>query len=403
MIDQGKNFMIGLFVIAAVSIIIFILLFLHPSVGNEELVLRVRFADIDKISVGTRVTFAGKPIGEVVAINEVEETERNRIGRDGKVYVYELVLRADSSINVYNTDEIAAKTSGLLGEKSVVITPLPPKPGETLKVVSHDILYANEQGGVDDALKELRKIGNKIDTTLSAVEDVFLDLHKQHLFEKMAATAENLKSITSALNKPDQWSETLDNFHDLSAKMNKSWKTVDISLKNLSKATANAKTFTGDGVTLIGDVKEGRGTLGNLLRRDDLYLKANALLSKANVTLNDIGHYGLLYHSDKGWQRLRARRMNMIYKLQNPQEFSNFFNDEIDGISTSLERVSMVLNDTESTVSSCCLNQNRDFTKVFSELLGRVKELEEALNMYNQQLQDESCKVVTESQCPYEG
>ncbi|HRD54800.1 MAG TPA: MlaD family protein [Parachlamydiaceae bacterium] len=403
MIDQAKNFMIGLFVIAAISIVIFILLFLHPSVGNEELVLRVRFADIDKISVGTRVTFAGKPIGEVVAINEVEETEKDRIGRDGKVYVYELILRADSSINVYNTDEIAAKTSGLLGEKSVVITPLPKKPGETLRVVSNDILYANEQGGVDDALKELRKIGNKIDTTLSAIEEAFNDLNKQHLFEKMAATAENLKSITSALNKPDEWSETLSNFHNLSAKMNKSWKTVDVSLKNILKATANAKTFTGDGVTIIGDMKEGRGTLGGLIRKDDLYLKLGALLSKANVTLNDIGHYGLLYHSDKGWQRLRARRMNMLYKLQNPAEFSNFFNDEIDGISTSLERVNMVLSDTESTLSPCCLGLNRDFTKVFRELLTRVKELEESLNMYNQQMQDESCRVEAELNCPCEG
>ncbi len=392
MIDQAKNFMIGLFVIAAVSIVVFILLFLHPSIGNEELVLRVRFADIDKITVGTRVTFAGKPIGEVVAINEVNDVEENRIGRDGKVYVYELVLKVDSSINVYNTDEIAAKTSGLLGEKSVVITPLPAKPGQTLRVVSNDILYANEQGSVEDALKELRVIGGKLENALDTITTTFNDINKQNLFEKLGATAENLKSITGALNKPDEWSETLNNFHDLSAKMNKSWKTVDISLKNIAKATANARDFTSDGVQIIADVKEGKGTIGNLLRKDDLYLKMNALFSKADITLNDIGHYGLLYHTDKGWQRLRARRMNLLSKLQNPAEFSNFFNDEVDQISTSLSRVNMVLTDT----SSCCLIQNPDFTKVFAELLVRVKELEVSLNMYNQQLNDESCKMAQE-------
>lgn len=400
MIDQAKNFMIGLFVIAAVSIVIFILLFLHPSIGNEELVLRVRFADIDKITVGTRVTFAGRPVGEVVAINEVNDVEENRIGRDGRVYVYELVLKVDSGISVFNTDEISAKTSGLLGEKSVVITPLPAKAGETLRIVNTDILYADEHGGVDEAVRELRIIGNKIETTLDAITLTFNDLNSQKLFEKLGSTAENLKSITTALNKPDEWSQTLTNFHDLSAKMNKSWKSVDISLKNIIKATANARDFTGDGVTIIGDVKEGKGTIGSLLRKDELYLKANALLSKANITLNDIDHYGLLFHTDKGWQRLRARRMNLMYRLQNPQEFSNFFNDEVDEISTSLTRVSAVLADTDSICSPCNLAHNRDFTKVFAELLSRVKELEESLNMYNQQLNDESCKTACDlSQC----
>lgn len=388
MIDQAKNFMIGLFVIAALSIVIFILLFLHPSIGNEELVLRVRFADIDKITVGTRVTFAGKPVGEVVSIEEVKDTEEHRIGKDGKVYVYELTLKVDSSINVFNTDQIAAKTSGLLGEKSVVITPLPAKPGETLRVVSSDILYADETGSVDDALKELRVVGNKLEGALDAITETFNDINKQHLFEKLGSTAENLRSITAALNKPDEWSQTLDNFHDLSAKINKSWKTVDISLKNISKASANAKTFTDDGVTIIADVKKGKGTIGSLLRKDDLYLNTKALLSKANTTLNDIDHYGLLFHSDKGWQRLRARRMNLVYKLQTPQEFRNFFNDELDQISTSLSRVNIVLGESEGLCSPCEL-QSYDFTKVFAELLARVKDMEESLNMYNQQLTDE--------------
>jgi len=393
MIDQAKNFMIGLFVIAAVSIVVFILLFLHPSIGDEKLVLNVRFADVDKITVGTRVTFAGMPIGEVVAIKEVEEVEENRIGKDGKVYVYELKLRVDSSINVFNTDEIATKTSGLLGEKSVVITPLPAIPGKTELVKVYEILYANEQGSVEDAIKEVRSLGNKLEIALDSITETFNSLNKQNLFEKLGSTADNLQSITAALNKPEQWSETLDNFHLLSQKINNSWKSVDLSLKNLTKATASARDFTTDGAIIIADVKKGKGTIGSLLRKDDLYLKANALFNKADVTLNDIGHYGLLYHTDKGWQRLRARRMNLLYKLQSPEEFRNYFNDEVDQISTSLSRVNYVLEDANAMCPPCGLMENCDFTKVFAELLSRVKGLEESLNMYNQQLADESCKI----------
>jgi phospholipid/cholesterol/gamma-HCH transport system substrate-binding protein len=61
--DQAKNILIGIFVIVACAIIVFVLMFLHPSVGDESRLLRVRFANIDKITLGTRVNFAGKPVG----------------------------------------------------------------------------------------------------------------------------------------------------------------------------------------------------------------------------------------------------------------------------------------------------------------------------------------------------
>ena len=42
MADQLKNFMIGLFVTAAVGVVIFILMFLHPRIGDEGRILHVR-------------------------------------------------------------------------------------------------------------------------------------------------------------------------------------------------------------------------------------------------------------------------------------------------------------------------------------------------------------------------
>jgi phospholipid/cholesterol/gamma-HCH transport system substrate-binding protein len=98
--DQSKNVLIGIFVIAALSVITFVILFLHPKVGDEGHLLRVRFADIDKIPVGTRVLFAGKPVGEVVAITEIDQVADERQGHEGKVFLYQLDLRVDSSVNV---------------------------------------------------------------------------------------------------------------------------------------------------------------------------------------------------------------------------------------------------------------------------------------------------------------
>src|SRR5947209_20418902 len=95
-----KNILIGIFVLTAIGIIVFMVLFLHPSVGDNAKTLRVRFTDIDKVNVGTRVTFAGRPVGEVVSIQELPDARTNRISKNGDIYVYELVLKVDSAVDV---------------------------------------------------------------------------------------------------------------------------------------------------------------------------------------------------------------------------------------------------------------------------------------------------------------
>ena len=71
MTDRMKNILIGLFVTGAVATMIGLVLFLKPTVGDGKKTMCVRFTNISGISVGTRVNFAGKPIGEVVHIQEL--------------------------------------------------------------------------------------------------------------------------------------------------------------------------------------------------------------------------------------------------------------------------------------------------------------------------------------------
>lgn len=357
--DQAKNMLIGIFVIAACAIIIFLLMFLHPSVGDEGRILRVRFADIDKISVGTRVTFAGKPVGEVIEIRELPDVDVQRKIINGYVYVYELTLRVDTGVNVFNTDEVASRTSGLLGEKSVAITPGAPKSGETLYLVNEEIIYATETGSVEDALKELETLAIKIGATIDSVNLALDSMQKNNFWDNLGATAANVRNISQALNSPEKWSETLTNIHGFSEKINK-----------------------------------GEGTIGKLFAKDEMYLRLTSLLSKGETTMNDINHYGILFHLDKHWQRLRARRLNLLQKLSSPQEFRNYFNDEIDQIQTSLSRVSMVLESQGNQPPYCCSNllTSSEYTKVFAELMRRVSALEEEVRLYNEQIVDTAVK-----------
>jgi phospholipid/cholesterol/gamma-HCH transport system substrate-binding protein len=385
MFDQAKNLMIGLFVIAAVTIVIFILLFIHPMVGDDGKILRVRFSNIDKINVGTRVTFGGKPVGEVIEIIEVIEDPDPRKAHDGNVYVYELKLAVDTSVNVYNSDDVSLRTSGLLGEKSVSITPLPPEKGQKLIIVNDEIIYADEGGTVEDTFKEFKELSDKIDLALDQVVDTLKEIKKTELLAKIAGTFGNLEEITGTLNRPEDWSKFLSNITDFSQDLIDSWDNVDEAIHNISKATSNTNL-------IFEQVTQGKGTVGKFFMSDDFYLRMTSLLSKAETILNDVNHYGVLFHLDKNWQRLRARRLNLLQKLCTPQEFRNFFNDEVDQISTSLSRVYMLLNRNGCTTKCPNLVKDYEFSKVFSELLRRVEGVEEQLKMYNIQLQDYNVK-----------
>lgn len=395
--DSGKNVLIGLFVVAAATIVIFILLFLHPTVGDDAQKIRVRFANIDKISMGTRVTYGGKPVGEVIEIKEIEDPkDARKPGKGGFVYIYELLLGVDSQVRVYNTDEISSRTSGLLGEKTVEISPIAAKPGEQIRLVSDQTLYANESGSVEETLKEFKELSDKIEETLDSFKFAIDELNRQKIWEKISHTAQNLSDITTALNNPEKWTNILDNLDIAAAKapetldeFQKVAHHIDESMQSIRE---NLNLSLLDLNLVTRNVSSGKGTLGSLLMREDLYLNTSSLLSKAETILDDVSHYGVFFQNDKRWQRLRARRANLITRLSCPTEFQNYFNDELDQITTSLARISMVLQDTECQDCYQSFMDDESFRMVFSELLRRVTQMEKSLQLYNQQLTDPYCQ-----------
>jgi phospholipid/cholesterol/gamma-HCH transport system substrate-binding protein len=352
----------------------------------------VRFADIDKVNIGTRVTFAGKAIGKVIAIKKLEDERLGPKDTYGHVYVYQLTLALDSGEEVFNTDEIGLRTSGLLGERSVAIIPVAPKEGVVLQQLGpDDIIYAEETGSVESTMAEFKELADKMNIVLDGVHVILEDIRKEEVVNKVAQAIQNITEITAAINQPDELTAIINNFQEFTAhlatRLPASWDTIDEALGSLNDSTENIRHATHTADVMITDISKGKGSAGKILVDDELYLRITSLLGKGEIVLNDINHYGILYHLDKGWQRLRARRMNLLETLNTPQEFRNYFNDEIDMISTSLSRVSMVLDKVEFC-SPCLLIDDIDFRKVFAELMRRVQEFEESLNLYNQQVVD---------------
>jgi phospholipid/cholesterol/gamma-HCH transport system substrate-binding protein len=100
-----------------------------------------------------------------------------------------------------------------------------------------------------------------------------------------------------------------------------------------------------------------------------------------------MNRYGLLFHLNKDWQRLNARRQRLLQRLSTPEKFNVFFQKEMDGISDSLSRVSLSLSDTACYPQSLLCDP--DFIHRFAQLLKQIEAMEDSLKIYNEQVIDQ--------------
>ena len=141
------------------------------------------------------------------------------------------------------------------------------------------------------------------------------------------------------------------------------------------------------------DIATGSGTLGRILNNEDFYLRLNSLMSKSEMLMNDINHYGLLFQYNKQWQKCRTKKANIANALESPKEFKEFFEHEIDEISASLGRVAEVLDRADQDKEREIIMQNSAFQRDFVVLLRQVKALNDAIRLFNQDLVSKSTEL----------
>jgi phospholipid/cholesterol/gamma-HCH transport system substrate-binding protein len=392
--EQTKNMLIGAFVIACCAVIIWLILFLKPGVGDGKQTIYVRFSAINQINVGTRVLFAGKPVGEVVAIQEIFDARQKPIADAlGEIYCFQLVLKVDSSVKVYDTDEIIVQTTGLLGEKSIAIIPkLPPK-GVTPKLIDDHPIYAQSVDPIENALNKLSSLSKDMSKTFQQISSWFQkngdDLG--NTVRSFGMTMDEIKVTVRSINEqnivPDikkavmTFTDTMSEVKKSIAELKKGevFANAGVIANNLKAASESVKEIT-------ADIADGKGTLGKLITGDDLYLHASAVLSKVDTLMNDINHYGILFHLNKSWQRQRAQRITVLNALNTPGNFKSYFETEISQINTAMSRLSMLIEKANVSPEKEEILNNKEFLKDFSELLRQADELSGNLRLYNQQL-----------------
>lgn len=381
--DQLKNTMIGLFVIGSTSLAVWVLIFLNPSLGDAGRLQKVRFTNIDKVNIGTQVTFAGKPIGEVIDIALVDDSRcAADFDKGGPVYPYELTLQYDSRYGIHRDDEISVVTAGLLGERSININPRRVGDCALLEDVSHEIVYAVPSIGVEETIAGIRTLLERVDGGLK-------DLEQKDFWDNLGDAVHAFSEIAQALNQPDDWKVIPNNLNqasmavsELSENINGHWPKMSKGIDDFAAAARHIEE-------VVDKVNRGEGSLGKVVAGDGIALQLSSVLTKAEILMNDVNHYGVLFHLDRTWQRQRTRRLNKLEELSTPVQFRRYFEEELDKINTSLARVSILMEESGRANDNCALADDKEVQKAFRDLRRRLKSVEETLDQYNGMIQEQ--------------
>jgi len=396
---QIKNFLIGVFLIGAIGVLVSLVMFLRPSVGDERQTIFVRFSNINKINIGTRVLFAGKAVGEVTEINQIYHARETQPSDPlGRLYFYQLTLKIDSKVRVYNTDLIAIQTSGLLGEKSIGITPKAPPTGTSPQLLTEKTpYYADSVDPIENTFNRLSDIGQKMEDTI--------DLVKNWVEENSSNLSQAVSSFGSAMQQVDIAAKQLNDGQLVSevkegvARFNASMQKVEDAIaqmqqagvfENVGSIAANMQSASTRFESITDDIASGKGTFGKLIANDDMYLRLTAILSKLDTTMNDVNHYGVLFHLNKGWQMMRTKRLTAMNALDSPSDFKQYFQSEIDQINTAMARISMMIDKAQDSPENNKVVESAKFKQNFAELLRQVDEMSDNLRLYNEKLMEQA-------------
>ena len=302
--DKTKAFWLGLFIVIAMALSAWLILFLKPSLGDGRVTLTVRFSNIDKISQGTLVTFGGKPVGEVTEIKEVADPRAAPADAFGNLYIYELTLKVDSSVKIFTYDEITFATSGLLGEKSIAIIPRATPPGALPATqVADSILFARSTDKLEETLNKLTNVAGTFNDTLSEVS-IFIELNNQDFnqtLKSLSGAAHEMRSFLAQANESNLVGRAAVATENLSGAMEKA---------NLFFASAQQNQIIerlGSSCDCIHEASslfyQGEGTIAQLVNSECFYVQMVTVLSQLQAILHDINTYGVLYQFNRKWQR----------------------------------------------------------------------------------------------------
>lgn len=240
---DGLEFKVGLFVVVALGILIFLVARAGDFYMKPGFTVRFVFSYVQGVDAGTPVRLAGVTVGEVKQIQVVRNPQ-------GETQV-EVSTWIAQGVYIEEDAKAVIKSLGMLGEKYIEI--LPGTPG-------------------------VKMIGNGstvIGKTPFAIEDIAEGTRS--LIGQLQSVADNLNQVMS---DPEFKSAVKGTF----VNADKTFGDADAFIQNLTKASEDLKATAASARVVMGRLEKGEGTVGRLLTNDSIArdLEAMAADLKAN-------------------------------------------------------------------------------------------------------------------------
>ncbi|WP_298533813.1 MlaD family protein [uncultured Algibacter sp.] len=279
-------------ILAILGIILFIFGFNYlkgENLLNSSRVFFTEYENVEGLVVSTPVTISGLPVGKVLDIYFKEDGS-------GKIVVKLLV---DSDFEFSKNSSAELYETGLIGGKAIAIMPA----FDNAAIAKYgDYLKGGKKAGLTDLVNQrLTPLQEKIETMMASADELLHNLND--VFDEQ--TKDNLKKSIAEL------SSTMASFKNTSTSLNKmiqdNQEHIDSVLTNASRITSNmadiTKTISDSNIDeTIKSLEEtlnsfnktltamdnGEGTMGKLLKDEELYNNLAGATSELEALLKDI-------------------------------------------------------------------------------------------------------------------
>jgi phospholipid/cholesterol/gamma-HCH transport system substrate-binding protein len=270
--ERGLEFKVGIFVFVGLAMLGALLVqFGRLGEGFKTYYpLTVRFTNASGLLKGSDVLLAGARIGKVAG--------GPRLVREGAGVA--VPLKIYDYVKVPEGTKFSVGSSGLLGDRFVVVTP---PPGQSKAYLAPNAyIDGTRETGIDDLTREggalasdLRGTVQKIDTTVNRLNQETLS----------SANMENLKSSMEHLN------QATGALAESSKKLDGVIEEADSTMASAKKAADNLQNAIADTRKVLHSATQGKGLVATLLNNQELANDLHALISNLRA-------HGVLFYRD---------------------------------------------------------------------------------------------------------
>ena len=285
-----NEFRVGLLAIVAIAMGVFMSLKItsNQSGFGDYVKYRTVIADAAGVFPKTPIKVAGINAGR---INKIELADHQAL----------ITFEVLKSITISKNSVLRVKSVGFLGDKYLDIF----LGADTNERLAEGALVPSETaGGLEDLTKDASELMADLKTIMGSIKEAVNpdngEMPIRQIVKNLQDITENVKEVTDSARRlvsdnEDKLARALSHMDKLMANLSyefdgKEDDSLMHDLKTIGPILADLKIVTSDIQVMVADLKAGRGTIGKLMRDEQVIDQVNETLSGVNKIVNKVNN-----------------------------------------------------------------------------------------------------------------